>query len=254
MDLPADFKYPRNEWRAFFKLKVTDVRYTANACIPLILLQHPFTVLRTPTALCSDLTLPSLQYGIFGEQCHETASSADSDSIALACTSILKIFSDTAPGKTHNMDEAGSFYEQVPCRTVSGRKTFVCNNSQDRAIFTLCCNAYGSYKTMLSIMGKSQNPWIFKKWLPSSCGVHNLNNKSFWQINESSESGSVATFACPSEPTIMYDSLAEHDNEEQAQAIRKHSDEVGTEDDDSEYDDRVVIVLPGMSLSKSCLT
>lgn len=56
----------------------------------------------------------------------------------------------------------------------------------------------------------------------------------------------VATFAFPTESVLTCDFLAQYANEEQAKAIQKQAYEEGIEDDESEGDDSVAIVWPGM--------
>lgn len=60
--------------------------------------------------------------------------------------------------------------------------------------------------------------------------------------------------ACTNESAMSVDCLAEFANKRQAGAMQKHPDEVVSESHECEDDDKVVIVLPSMSLSKAGLT
>jgi hypothetical protein len=65
----------------------------------------------------------------------------------------------------YNADESGSFWKLLPDRTlvtsnektVPGRKT-----SKERIIFLTCCNADGSHRLELLVIGKGKNPSLQK--------------------------------------------------------------------------------------------
>lgn len=130
MDLTAVLKYSRTNWQALLKMKVIVVQRTKQmhifrrqcSCTLFLDLRHQLDHALPQFAL-------AVQYRISEKQCHEQAASVDSDSIALAHTSIPRIFSDTPQGKIYDMDQTGSICQQVPRRTLPSQNESGCNNS-----------------------------------------------------------------------------------------------------------------------------
>jgi hypothetical protein len=63
----------------------------------------------------------------------------------------------------YNFDETGLFYAQVPTKTISKQLIAGLKNSKKRLTIGVLCNADGSHKPELVIIGNHRRPQCFKK-------------------------------------------------------------------------------------------
>jgi len=94
--------------------------------------------------------------------------SADTEAAAPRITKIREQLEDYPTEGTYNMDETGLFYGCVPnrayvqagqLRQVRGTKTM---KAKDRVTLVLACNATGSHKIPVAMIGKAKQPKCFK--------------------------------------------------------------------------------------------
>lgn len=82
-----------------------------------------------------------------------------------------------------NMDESGLIYREMPKRTFVGANETEAagfKGQKDRLTVAFCCNADGSLKLPLMVVGKSKKPRWFKEYNPSSLPVSYKNQANAW--------------------------------------------------------------------------
>lgn len=110
-----------------------------------------------------------LRYGIrFLKVCGERVSS-NAEAVAPFQEKLQRVIDEMqlSPEQVYNADESALFWRVLPNTTLvhseeksaPGRKI-----SKDRVTFMPCCNATGSHKLKLLVLGKAQNPRAFKSF------------------------------------------------------------------------------------------
>jgi len=98
---------------------------------------------------------------------------------------IREDLSASEPDQIYNMDETDLFFRCLPNRAyvtagrrrrVRGTKTM---KAKDRVTLVLACNATGTHKIPVTIIGTAQVPVCFKP-LPAACSLPYVNQKSAW--------------------------------------------------------------------------
>lgn len=88
------------------------------------------------------------------------------------------------PEQVYNMDETGLNFKMLPTKTfVSSRETSSApgfKKNKERITVGVCCNAAGSHKIPLFVIGKSAKPRAFKHTNLSSLPVYYRSQKSAW--------------------------------------------------------------------------
>jgi hypothetical protein len=111
----------------------------------------------------------------------------DNSSNVVRPAAIPSILSGTPPERIYNMDETGLMFRQLPRKSVQVTAEGVPTSGKaanDRVTVVMCCNADGSHKIDLTIIGKHQTHKCFTNWLPSACNVQYLSNNNAWQTGE----------------------------------------------------------------------
>ncbi|EJC97600.1 CENP-B/ARS binding protein-like protein, partial [Fomitiporia mediterranea MF3/22] len=114
---------------------------------------------------------------------HGEAASVDQAQVAEERVRITKILSQYKPEDQYNFDETGLFAYAPPdrglaLRQMSGRKA-----NRFRITIGLCCNADGSDKRDLFIIGKSRKPRCFNSQSPTTKGFYYRANQSAWMTS-----------------------------------------------------------------------
>ncbi len=99
---------------------------------------------------------------------------------------IQSILNGTPPERIYNMDETGLMFRQLPRKSISVSAEGVSTGkaANDRVTVVMCCNADGSHKIDLTIIGRHQTHKCFTNWLPLACNVQYLSNNNAWQTGD----------------------------------------------------------------------
>lgn len=85
-----------------------------------------------------------------------------------------------------NFDETGLWYKTMPNRTMAAKEETQApgfKNSKDRVTIGACCNADGSFKLTLVLVGKSARPRAFKNISPKNLPVSYKHQNSAWMCH-----------------------------------------------------------------------
>ena len=97
----------------------------------------------------------------FGE-----AGSASAEGIELARTAFPKVLAAlkiTRPENVFNLDETGLRWLTPPDQTIAAHRPIGYKKAMDRITVMVCCNATGTSKRSLFVVGKSENPLSFRR-------------------------------------------------------------------------------------------
>lgn len=97
---------------------------------------------------------------------HGKVASVTEETAEQAQTEMRNLLADYSPDDVFNMDETGLFYKMPPDCTLATQKIAGTKRSKDRITVGLCCNSTGSESLKPTVIGKSKNPWCFKKFDP----------------------------------------------------------------------------------------
>jgi hypothetical protein len=115
---------------------------------------------------------------------HGEANDADEAGVQLAREAIPKIIADNryAAEEIYKQDETGQFWRQVPQRSLATGKQAGRKKDKQRITASLCCNATGTDKRELFIIGKSKRPRSFpKNFQPErDWDIRYRNNSKAW--------------------------------------------------------------------------
>ena len=75
---------------------------------------------------------------------------------------IRKTLDEYALNDIYNMDETGLFYRMQADNSLATRQLEGRKQNKERITIAICCNADGSDKLLLWVIGKSFNPRCFK--------------------------------------------------------------------------------------------
>jgi hypothetical protein len=115
---------------------------------------------------------------------HGQGGSADSTFAAVAQNVIPVLLRDTDTSDVYNCDETGYFYKASPNKTLATTARQGTAGSKERITAILCCNASGSVKLPIWIIGRSKKPQCFGVWKPEHEGVLYRANKKAWNNRE----------------------------------------------------------------------
>ena len=127
------------------------------------------------------------RWGIRSYALHGEAGDANMEGVALARANLpllLEAGGYTAD-TTYYQDETGLLWRQVPTRTHASSRKAGKKTEKERVTVSLTCNASGTDKRQLFLIGKAKRPRSFpKKFQPSRDlapkGVRYANNKTAW--------------------------------------------------------------------------
>jgi hypothetical protein len=96
---------------------------------------------------------------------HGEAGSANQEGIELARRNLRLLLQEGGyeAENVYNQDESGAFWRQMPTRTLATGKRAGSKKEKERATFSLCCNATGTHKMGLFVIGKAARPRSFPK-------------------------------------------------------------------------------------------
>ena len=106
--------------------------------------------------------------------------SADVKAIEIALPELQSAIKQYSPKDVFNMDETGLFYCLTPDRTIATRQLEGMKKDKTRISIALCCNADGSEKLELLIIGHAAKPRAFNKKTGKELGFYYRNNKKAW--------------------------------------------------------------------------
>ncbi|KIN94147.1 hypothetical protein M404DRAFT_169052 [Pisolithus tinctorius Marx 270] len=115
---------------------------------------------------------------------HGEAASVDLTAVEAERACLQKVLAKYAPRDHFNFDKTGLFAFAPPdcglaMQQMSGKK-----NDKFRINVGVACNADGSEKLPLLLIGKYKNPRCFKKTSPQSHGLYYCHNKKAWMTKE----------------------------------------------------------------------
>ena len=114
------------------------------------------------------------RYAINGE-----SGGISQESIANESLKIQNMLKEFELDNIYNMDETGLFYRMLPDKTLSASKNpHGTKKAKERITVALCCNASGTDKRKLLVIGKNKKPRCFKNFDPSLYCTYRSNNKS----------------------------------------------------------------------------
>jgi hypothetical protein len=126
--------------------------------------------------------------GIRSYKLHGEANDADREGVKLAQNNFRKIVLEGGftADNIFNQDETGLFWRQVPTRTHATGKKAGRKKDKQRVTVSLVCNASGSEKQGLFIIGKAKRPRSFpKSFQPKrDVGIRYANNKTAWMTSQ----------------------------------------------------------------------
>jgi hypothetical protein len=122
------------------------------------------------------------RYGIKSYVLHEEAGDANQEGIELAQRNLRLLLGGYSAEVTYNQDETGIFWRQQPTRTLAVGKKAGLKKEKERVTASLMCNAAGTDKRPLFLIGKALRPRSFpKSFQPKrDLGIRYTCNKSAW--------------------------------------------------------------------------
>ncbi|EGD78255.1 hypothetical protein PTSG_12868 [Salpingoeca rosetta] len=116
---------------------------------------------------------------------HTQAASADMDGVALAREALPRLLEHVSRDDLYNLREAAVYYTQLPTRTRASHQRAGAVTNKQRLTVALCCNASGTDKLPLYVIGKAANPGCFAKGWRSlhDSGAHYDSNSSAWMTS-----------------------------------------------------------------------
>jgi hypothetical protein len=126
--------------------------------------------------------------GIRSYKMHGETNDANQQGVKFAQTSFRKIVLEGGytADNVFNQDETGLFWRQVPTQTHATGKKAGRNKDKQRVTVSLVCNASGSEKQGLFIIGKAKRLRSFpKSFQPKKdIGIRYANNKTAWMTSQ----------------------------------------------------------------------
>lgn len=113
-------------------------------------------------------------YKLVGETAH-----VDMDSIEEGRMRICKEIENYSLDDIYNMDETGLLFRAAPNSTISNRTMKGSKKEMVRITIMLCCNASGSDKRKLTVIGKNKQPRPFKNFNYKAFVDYFYNNKAW---------------------------------------------------------------------------
>jgi hypothetical protein len=105
------------------------------------------------------------RYSIKSYVLHGKAGSANQEGIGLAHRNLRLLLQEGGyeAENVYNRDESGAFWRQMPTHTLATGNCAGSKKEKERATFSLCCNATGTQKMGLFVIGKAVRPCSFPK-------------------------------------------------------------------------------------------
>jgi hypothetical protein len=116
---------------------------------------------------------------------HGEAGDANEEGVALALNAVHKVVAKYSDEDIYNQDGTGGFCRQLPFRTLATGKRAGRKKDKQRVTVSLNCDAAGTDKRHLFIIGRSKRPRSFPKhFLPErDWRVRYRNNSSAWMMS-----------------------------------------------------------------------
>jgi hypothetical protein len=126
------------------------------------------------------------RFGIESYVLHGEARDANNEGVKHARRNLRLLLEPYNAEETNNQDETGVFWRQAPTRTLATGKRSGHKKEKERVTASLMCNAAGTDKWPLMIIGKSKRPRSFpKSFQPKrDLGVRYANNKMAWMTTK----------------------------------------------------------------------
>jgi hypothetical protein len=126
------------------------------------------------------------RHGVHVTVRHGEAAAADQAGVLLARESVRKVVEGYGEENISNQDESGLFWRQVPTRTLAQGKKAGLKKDKQRITVSFTCNATGTDKRPLFIIGKSKRPRSFpKNFQPQrDWGIRYRNNSKAWMLSK----------------------------------------------------------------------
>lgn len=125
------------------------------------------------------------RHGFVNVALHDASASANVEEAAERMEQIRQQLAGVDPDLIYNVDETGMLYRCLPSRSYMPRadrshaRGSKAMRSKDRVTLTLCCNATGSHKLPITMMGKAANPLCFRG-VDNECPLPYLSQRSAW--------------------------------------------------------------------------
>jgi hypothetical protein len=126
------------------------------------------------------------RYGMKSYVLHGEAGDANCEGVQLARVNLRLLLEGYTAEDTYNQDETGIFWRQQPTRTLATGKKAVLKKEKERVTVSLMCNAAGSDKRPLFLIGKAKRPRSFpERFQPKrDLGIRYANNASAWMTTK----------------------------------------------------------------------
>jgi hypothetical protein len=112
---------------------------------------------------------------------HGEADSVDRSELAVNRIELKELIGQYSPQDVFNFDESALFYRLPPNKTLATVKRNGKKSEKDRITVAFCCNATGTEKMDLVVIGQSKQPRAFRKANTKSMRFEYFNNKTAWQ-------------------------------------------------------------------------
>lgn len=125
------------------------------------------------------------RHGIRRITLHGEADSADQQHVQLARDNMKYIVEGYSLDDIYNQDETGVFWRQLPTRSLATGKRAGRKKDKQRVTASITCNATGTDKRELFIIGKANRPRCFPKGFrpERDWGVRYRNNSKAWMLS-----------------------------------------------------------------------
>ena len=122
-----------------------------------------------------------LRHGIGIKVLHGEAGSADRQWVSVARAVLPTLLKDVARENIWNADETGYFFRALPRRTLAVQCRKELKIAKDRITVMLACNASGTQKMNMLVIGTAKRPRCFgKSWQPTDHNIFYEYNKTAW--------------------------------------------------------------------------
>lgn len=111
------------------------------------------------------------RWGLRVFRSHGESGDADNDALEERMPKLREILASYACEDIFNADECGLFYSMAPDKTIATHALPGRKKVKDRLTFMPCCNATGTEKLELVVIGKSVRPRVFRKKQVQSWGL-----------------------------------------------------------------------------------
>jgi hypothetical protein len=115
-------------------------------------------------------------------QCHGEAGSAPQTGVDIARDAVPLVLEKYTADDCCSMDETGLFWRQTPTRRLATGKQAGYQRDKTRVTVALTCNASGTHKCSLFLIGKAKRPRSFPKGFnpQTAMEIRYRNNKTAW--------------------------------------------------------------------------